>query len=458
MFYSSEVLTKRGSLAKVWLAATRGKSRISRAYALSVPIDSLCSQIEDHGIPLALRLKAQLLLGVVRIYEKKCSVVVSDLAGRRSVPMIGDIDLPRHDTSGAALLVLSDLPQEDTMTPELFLHVHPANLWPPDAPQESLRPFRETAAVSPERAREEIGGYQASLERITLPQWRQDEPSFGPIPELEYQTNQDDIEVPVAFEVSSPLRLSASDGEARFASPTDTAEQPERSPAPQIDQVGASRRSRKARVTLDKTTTMPAESVRENMEDTTRTVRSFKRPSTRPASTGLDNYWSNLFGSQFLYLLVGSSHEPPMETETQQDPPLSAPLQTPVAMPATGGDEIEPPEVLRRHRRTLVTDVTERDRRLTLSSNGTNAAGSDRAEAAHVHPDLSHRSRSSPGFPMDRDQFAREWDPEELSPIHEAGEDGFEAFGGIEVDIDGESSPTRRHLRGKLSDGIGART
>eukprot|EP00871_Galdieria_phlegrea_P006113 jgi/Galph1/98/GphlegSOOS_G4820.1 len=75
MFYSTEILTKKGPLGKVWLAATVGKDRIQKKFALDVSVASLCNEVMRPPTPYALRLSAQLMLGICRIFEKKCSIV-----------------------------------------------------------------------------------------------------------------------------------------------------------------------------------------------------------------------------------------------------------------------------------------------------------------------------------------------------------------------------------------------
>ncbi|GJQ13498.1 hypothetical protein GpartN1_g5289.t1 [Galdieria partita] len=75
MFYSTEILTKKGPLGRVWLAATIGKERIQKKFALDVSISSLCAEVLRPPNPYALRLSAQLMIGICRIFEKKCSIV-----------------------------------------------------------------------------------------------------------------------------------------------------------------------------------------------------------------------------------------------------------------------------------------------------------------------------------------------------------------------------------------------
>jgi len=101
MFYSRDILTKKGPFARVWLAATAGGDRISKRFALAAEISRLCLLLHNPQVPMALRLKAHLLLGIVRIYRRKCLAVERDgsnfvnamRAGLKSGPQPSAIDL-----------------------------------------------------------------------------------------------------------------------------------------------------------------------------------------------------------------------------------------------------------------------------------------------------------------------------------------------------------------------------
>lgn len=78
MFYSEELLSRSGALGQVWLAANMEK-KLSRAEFLKTDItSSVHTIVDDSGVPLALRLSGQLLLGVVRIYNKKTIYLMED--------------------------------------------------------------------------------------------------------------------------------------------------------------------------------------------------------------------------------------------------------------------------------------------------------------------------------------------------------------------------------------------
>lgn len=77
MFYSTTVLTKRGPLAKVWLAA-HVHTKLTKAMALSTNVSAAVGRIIAPEAPMALRLTSQLLLGVARIYSRKAKYLLAD--------------------------------------------------------------------------------------------------------------------------------------------------------------------------------------------------------------------------------------------------------------------------------------------------------------------------------------------------------------------------------------------
>ncbi|EIN11635.1 hypothetical protein PUNSTDRAFT_111715 [Punctularia strigosozonata HHB-11173 SS5] len=78
MFYSDAILSKRGPLAKVWLAAHMER-KLSKAQTLQTDIEQSVDAIMGQEIEvMALRLSGQLLLGVVRIYSRKAKYLLDD--------------------------------------------------------------------------------------------------------------------------------------------------------------------------------------------------------------------------------------------------------------------------------------------------------------------------------------------------------------------------------------------
>lgn len=77
MFYSQTFLARKGPLSTVWIAAHL-QHRLKKSQYASTDIPSTVQHIMDPGVPIALRMSAHLLLGVVRIYSKKVDYLLND--------------------------------------------------------------------------------------------------------------------------------------------------------------------------------------------------------------------------------------------------------------------------------------------------------------------------------------------------------------------------------------------
>ncbi|KAI5986010.1 Rec8 like protein-domain-containing protein [Pisolithus marmoratus] len=78
MFYSEAILSRRGPLAKVWLAAHLER-KLSKTQTLQTDIEqAACAIMAPEVEVMALRLSGQLLLGVVRIYSRKAKYLLDD--------------------------------------------------------------------------------------------------------------------------------------------------------------------------------------------------------------------------------------------------------------------------------------------------------------------------------------------------------------------------------------------
>lgn len=78
MFYNTEMLTKRGPLARVWMASHLS-TKLNKSALLSTSIPSSVTSILGQDLlPMALRLSGQLLLGVARIYSRKAKYLLDD--------------------------------------------------------------------------------------------------------------------------------------------------------------------------------------------------------------------------------------------------------------------------------------------------------------------------------------------------------------------------------------------
>ncbi|TKA55423.1 hypothetical protein B0A53_02349 [Rhodotorula sp. CCFEE 5036] len=78
MFFNSDLLTKRGALAQVWMASHL-TSKLSKSALTSTSIPkSVESILGQELLPMALRLSGQLLLGIARIYSRKTKYLLDD--------------------------------------------------------------------------------------------------------------------------------------------------------------------------------------------------------------------------------------------------------------------------------------------------------------------------------------------------------------------------------------------
>lgn len=97
MFYSVQLLAKKGPLGTVWIAGHLDK-RLKRNQIYETNISSSVDSIINPEAPLALRLSGQLLLGVVRIYSRKINYLYSDcndaLVKIKQAFKAADVDLP----------------------------------------------------------------------------------------------------------------------------------------------------------------------------------------------------------------------------------------------------------------------------------------------------------------------------------------------------------------------------
>ena len=78
MFYATFVLSKKGPLAKVWLAA-HWEKKVTKAQIFETDVQKTVDDIISPRVKLALRTSGHLLLGVVRIYSRKQKYLIQDL-------------------------------------------------------------------------------------------------------------------------------------------------------------------------------------------------------------------------------------------------------------------------------------------------------------------------------------------------------------------------------------------
>jgi len=78
MFYSQYVLAKKGPLGKIWLAAHMGEKKVPKVQVVATNIPESIAHIENPTVPMALRMSGHLMLGVVRIFSRKVTYLLSD--------------------------------------------------------------------------------------------------------------------------------------------------------------------------------------------------------------------------------------------------------------------------------------------------------------------------------------------------------------------------------------------
>ncbi|KAN0036474.1 hypothetical protein ACTFIV_001769 [Dictyostelium citrinum] len=107
MFFSQIVLSKRGSLGKIWLAGHWDR-KLAKNVVFKTNIPKSVKTILNPHSPMALRMTSHLLLGVARIFSKKAKYLLSDcteavikLKGLSKT--ISKIDLPSEQDHQALL-------------------------------------------------------------------------------------------------------------------------------------------------------------------------------------------------------------------------------------------------------------------------------------------------------------------------------------------------------------------
>ncbi|KAJ3010605.1 sister chromatid cohesion protein 1 [Thoreauomyces humboldtii] len=124
MFYTDSLLSKKGKLAKVWLAA-HWERKLSKSQFLQTDLPASVESIIQTGQqPLALRLSGQLLLGVTRIYSRKARYLLEDcneaFVKIKMAFKPGMVDMPGdHTIANLNAITLNDAITEfDILLPE----------------------------------------------------------------------------------------------------------------------------------------------------------------------------------------------------------------------------------------------------------------------------------------------------------------------------------------------------
>ncbi|CAL8085307.1 unnamed protein product [Calicophoron daubneyi] len=110
MFYAHFVLSKKGPLARIWLAAHWDK-KLTRAHVFETNISSSVEAILEPKLKMALRTSGHLLLGVVRIYSRKAKYLLADcneaFVKIKMAFRPGVVDLPDDANREAAIAAIT---------------------------------------------------------------------------------------------------------------------------------------------------------------------------------------------------------------------------------------------------------------------------------------------------------------------------------------------------------------
>lgn len=124
MFYAHYVLSKKGPLAKIWLAAHWDK-KLTKAHVFETNVSSCVDSIIHPKVKMALRTSGHLLLGVVRIHSRKAKYLLADcneaFVKIKMAFRPGVVDLPEENREAAftAITLPEVFHDFDTAVPDL---------------------------------------------------------------------------------------------------------------------------------------------------------------------------------------------------------------------------------------------------------------------------------------------------------------------------------------------------
>ncbi|XP_034352222.1 double-strand-break repair protein rad21-like protein 1 isoform X1 [Arvicanthis niloticus] len=104
MFYTHVLMSKRGPLAKIWLAA-HWEKKLTKAHVFECNLEITIQKIISPKVKIALRTSGHLLLGVVRIYNRKAKYLLADCSEAflkmKMTFRPGLVDLPKENFEAA---------------------------------------------------------------------------------------------------------------------------------------------------------------------------------------------------------------------------------------------------------------------------------------------------------------------------------------------------------------------
>nr|XP_012773238.1 double-strand-break repair protein rad21 homolog isoform X1 [Maylandia zebra] len=123
MFYTQLFTSKRGSLAKIWLAA-HWEKKLTKAHVFECNLETTIREIISPKVRIGLRTSGHLLLGVVRIYSRKAKYLLADCSDAlikiKTAFRPGQTDLPVEGLEATikAITLVEDFTTFDPQLPD----------------------------------------------------------------------------------------------------------------------------------------------------------------------------------------------------------------------------------------------------------------------------------------------------------------------------------------------------
>uniref|UniRef100_A0A8C6T3W2 RAD21 cohesin complex component like 1 n=1 Tax=Neogobius melanostomus TaxID=47308 RepID=A0A8C6T3W2_9GOBI len=123
MFYTQLFTSKKGPLAKIWLAA-HWERKLTKAHIFECNLENTIKDIISPKMKIGLRTSGHLLLGVVRIYSRKAKYLLADCSDALiKIKMAfrpGQTDLPVEELEATvkAITLMEDFTDFDTQLPD----------------------------------------------------------------------------------------------------------------------------------------------------------------------------------------------------------------------------------------------------------------------------------------------------------------------------------------------------
>ncbi|XP_036386717.1 double-strand-break repair protein rad21-like protein 1 [Megalops cyprinoides] len=124
MFYTQLFMSKRGPLAKIWLAA-HWEKKITKAHVFECNLETTIKDIMSPQVKIGLRTSGHLLLGVVRIYSRKAKYLLADCNDAVLKIKVafrpGQTDLPSENMEATfkAITLPEEFPDFDSQLPDV---------------------------------------------------------------------------------------------------------------------------------------------------------------------------------------------------------------------------------------------------------------------------------------------------------------------------------------------------